>query len=539
MYLKRRYNKAFTIFIIFQFIVVIFLVYFPMDSHFNEFRNFYLQTQREIFEKIFNKKKADLKQKVVESAIWDELYNQINIQDDEWLNAKFDNMDQSLYGIDSVILIDDKKNIIFSNTKNFPLNPDFLQSNFIDQALNDVIYQSGLIRKGDRLYLIAVSPVVKSTARFNPNGVLIFIQVFDYYFINENIATFMDSDDLTINIAYEPVEQMNPDETIIDLKSIDNQFLGQVILKYNNLFPKGAKELFFQNVLLSLIVLFVLFIFLSQLLSRKLAQRIELLHSEVETAVQRNFNYEIKVQGDDEISGLADSFNKMSQTMRDHVKQILRANEKLNSTYLEIIHGLITAIELKDPYARGHSQRVMIYSELIAKKIKYPDIETIRMAALLHDIGKIGIPEHILNKPDLLTPEEYDIVKAHPDYGYKILSNIEGFNRIKNIIRFHHERVDGKGYPAGMKDIIIPLESRIIAVADTFDAITSDRAYRKGMTSKEAIAELQRVKGTQLDEKIVDYFISIIYENDHFSDLIQRDNALPQIEDLINFNTGS
>ena len=164
---------------------------------------------------------------------------------------------------------------------------------------------------------------------------------------------------------------------------------------------------------------------------------------------------------------------------------------------------------------------------MIAKKMDYPDIENIRMAALLHDVGKIGIPENILNKPGRLSDDEYEIVKAHPNYGYKILGNIEELNRVKDIIRFHHERVDGNGYPHNLKGFLIPMEARIIAVADTFDAITSDRAYRKGMSVKEALEELERVKGQQLDENVVEAFIECTKEDGFFEEIKKdRENML-------------
>lgn len=334
--------------------------------------------------------------------------------------------------------------------------------------------------------------------------------------------------DITTEISRELTPALAKNQISIPLKSYNNEVIGNVILTYHNVFLNTFKSLFLRNMLIGVFLLFIIFAILSKFISDRFAKRIELLYCEVENAVAHNFNYEISVAGEDEVSGLAHAFNDMAKTMRGHLVQIYQTNEKLHDTYLEIIQGLITAIEVKDPYTKGHSHRVMIYSELIAKKMRYPDTELIKMAALLHDIGKIGVPETILNKAGKLTREEYDVVKAHPDHGYRILSNIEGFNRVKDIIRYHHERIDGKGYPCGMKDIVIPLESRIIAVADTFDAITSDRAYRKGMSAEEAILELQRVKGQQLDAMIVDTFVDLAHENNNFEDLLKKHQGVPQ-----------
>ncbi|AZR72170.1 hypothetical protein BBF96_01420 [Anoxybacter fermentans] len=529
MYLKRRYNKVFTIFVIFQLIIIIFLLYFPMNLQFKEFSNFYLNMQGEIFERILEKKKNDLLQKVIETAIWDDLYRQIQLKDKEWFETNLISDIQQNYDIDSIILLNENKEVVFLNVKRLPYLPEFRIDDLVTQALNNIKYNVGLIKYGDKIFLIGLSPVVKSTSRFDPNGVLIFVQIFDHYFITQKITAFMDQE-LIPKLIVNTTPSVSDLEKSIPLNSIDGQLIGHVILKYNNQFLKQIKELFLRNISINIILLFTLFIFLSNLMSKKFARRIEILHSEVETAIKCNFNYKISMDGNDEISDLADYFNTMSQTMQKHIKQILKTNEKLHKIFIDIIRGLITAIEVKDPYTKGHSYRVMLYSELIAKKMNYPDIQIIRMAALLHDIGKIGVPENILNKPDKLTPEEFEIIKAHPNYGYKILSNIEEFNRVKDIIRFHHERIDGKGYPVGIKDTAIPLESRIIAVADTFDAITSDRAYRKGMTVEKALEELQNVKGQQLDEKIVDIFVEVARENNYFKELLN--NETTSIEEI-------
>lgn len=538
MYLKKKYRQTLVLFIVCYFIITIYFLFVPISSHFNRFNNSYLKTQANIFQKLFVKEKTELKKKLIQYCINDELYYQIENQDKDWLATKFDlTLNPSLDALDSIILINQKKEIIFLNTKRVPIKADFLKMPFIERALNDLDYQSGLIRKDNQFYLLAVGPVVQSRSRTNSKGVLVFIQIFDKYFIEKNIIHYMDDENLTLDISTIPSPtKTTTHQTYFQLKSIENRALGSIILKQNNPYSTGVNELLLQNVLISTSLLILLFIFLNQFLSHKMAEKVELLNAEVEKAVQRNFNHEIKLLGDDAISDLANKFNQMSQTMRDYVKQILRTNERLNSTYLEIIYGLITAIEAKDSYAKGHAHRVMVYSEMIAKKLKYPDLEIIRMAALLHDIGKINIPEYILNKPDQLTSEEYHIVKNHSDYGSKILSNLKEFKRIKNIIHFHHERIDGKGYPIGMKDIIIPIESRIIAVADTFDAITHERAYRKKMTCQEAIAELQRVKGTQLDAKIVDSFIEIIQKNDYFANiLLKNQNHSPNSQ--MNYNS--
>ncbi len=182
------------------------------------------------------------------------------------------------------------------------------------------------------------------------------------------------------------------------------------------------------------------------------------------------------------------------------------------------LRALVTTLEAKDPYTKEHSQRVTEWAVKIAKQMNLPEeeIDSLRFAAQLHDIGKIGIRDHILMKPGRLTPEEYEIIKKHPVIGEEIVSHLGLLPQEKAIIRHHHERWDGKGYPDGLQGEEIPLLSRILAVADAFDALTSTRPYRKAMSYEEALAELERNKWTQFDGRAVEALVKIISkESDH------------------------
>ncbi|HAV43221.1 TPA: HD-GYP domain-containing protein [bacterium] len=181
--------------------------------------------------------------------------------------------------------------------------------------------------------------------------------------------------------------------------------------------------------------------------------------------------------------------------------------------FITTVKAISSAIEAKDPYTHGHSTRVTLYSLVIAdqlglsREIK----ENIRLAGILHDVGKIGIPVEILNKPSGLSKEEYDEIKKHPDAGSKIVEGIEHLVKIVPGIRHHHERYDGQGYPDHLQKENIPLLGRILAVADAFDAITSDRPYRRAECTEVALDELRKHAGTQFDPEIVDAFF-LAYE---------------------------
>lgn len=190
-----------------------------------------------------------------------------------------------------------------------------------------------------------------------------------------------------------------------------------------------------------------------------------------------------------------------------------RLHEELKAVFLQTIEGFAYAIDAKDPYTHGHSRRVTRYCELIARGMGLDevDVERIRHAAILHDIGKIGLRLESLNKPYPLSPEEIRIFQTHPQKGCKILAPIQFFEELTPIIYHHHEHYDGLGYPDGKAGEQIPLGARILAVADAYDAMTSDRPYRKAMSRDEAIEELRVNAGRQFDPQIVQAFISALY----------------------------
>ena len=182
--------------------------------------------------------------------------------------------------------------------------------------------------------------------------------------------------------------------------------------------------------------------------------------------------------------------------------------QKLEETYLSTIESLAKAFEAKDRYNKGHMERVLEYGLAIAAELD-PNLlndDVLKLSLLFHDIGKIEVPDYILNKPAKLTPEEYEIIKRHPVAGEEILKPVKFLQEVAKVIRQHQERWDGKGYPDGLKGEEIHLYARIVAVADAFDAMTSDRSYRKAMKIEDAVEEILRNSGTQFDPKVVEAF---------------------------------
>ena len=202
-------------------------------------------------------------------------------------------------------------------------------------------------------------------------------------------------------------------------------------------------------------------------------------------------------------------------------KELIKSKEELEKAYLDTIKTLRYTVEAKDKYTRGHSDRVSAYSVLIGKYmgLSPEDLKVLEIGGLFHDIGKIGVPDSVLLKEGKLTDDEYSEIKNHPAIGKHILSNAETFSNIIPIVYHHHEKFDGKGYPAKIAGKEIPLFARIAAVADTFDAMTTKRSYRNALPLDVVRAEIVRVRDTQFDPEIADVFLDIL--DNHYDEILQ------------------
>ena len=180
--------------------------------------------------------------------------------------------------------------------------------------------------------------------------------------------------------------------------------------------------------------------------------------------------------------------------------------------YHEIIECITCALDAKDPYTAGHSQRVSDMTLRVCQIMGFKDhdVERIHIAAHLHDIGKIGVPDAVLNKVEPLTDEEWQLIRRHPQIGAEILSKSAHLNELKDIVLCHHERYDGKGYVQGLKGEKIPLNARIIGIADAFDAMTANRVYRKKLDMEFVLNEIKKGRGTQFDPMLVDIMLDLI-----------------------------
>ena len=257
-------------------------------------------------------------------------------------------------------------------------------------------------------------------------------------------------------------------------------------------------------------------VLLALLISLAMARRVttpldELVRGALDIARGR-FGRQVVHSGKTELSDLAYTFNFMSRQLEQYDKDNVRLYAALERAYLETIRALASAIDAKDPYTRGHSDRVAQLAVEVGRELQLDDatLRILEFGGILHDVGKIGIPEQVLLKPTRLTPEEFTMVKSHSVIGAEIVEGVEFLKSAEPAIRHHHERWDGGGYPDGLAGEAIPLTARILNAADTWDACISERPYHPARSAAEVTSIMTELRGVQLDPRIHDAIMRVL-----------------------------
>jgi HD-GYP domain-containing protein (c-di-GMP phosphodiesterase class II) len=229
-----------------------------------------------------------------------------------------------------------------------------------------------------------------------------------------------------------------------------------------------------------------------------------------------NYAQRVDLGAHNEIGDLADNFNSMSEAIEHAIEQLKKSAHENNLLFINAVRMLAAAIDAKDPYTRGHSERVGRYSVAIGKNLSLPEREmrNLRISALLHDVGKIGIDDRILRKPGALSDDEFEVMKGHPAKGAAIMSGVAQLIDIIPGMKYHHEKWSGGGYPENLEGEQIPLQARIVAIADTFDAMTTNRPYQKAMELGYVVEKIKSFAGTRFDPRVVEAFVNAVKRGD-------------------------
>jgi HD-GYP domain-containing protein (c-di-GMP phosphodiesterase class II) len=250
--------------------------------------------------------------------------------------------------------------------------------------------------------------------------------------------------------------------------------------------------------------------------ARRITSPLQVLAQSSRAIARGDFSQRVHLKTRTEIGELATTFNTMQEELEQFVEDLRRAADENKNLFMGSIQMLAGAVDEKDPYTRGHSDRVTRYSLMIAKEMGLDPgfLEILRVSAQLHDVGKIGIEDRILKKPGALTPEEFEIMKTHTTKGANLLRPVPQLREMLPGIELHHEALNGRGYPYGLKGDEIPLLARVIAVADTFDALTTNRPYQRAHDPVEALRIIENLSGQRLDPKAVTAIMAVFYRGD-------------------------
>jgi len=326
--------------------------------------------------------------------------------------------------------------------------------------------------------------------------------------VPQSTGIYRDKDGVWIS-AYAPIPEMasEKEKMLVEI----NYGIGTYINRLN-------KEI--GIILFVCLLVFLGAAFLSHKLVTALALAIKRLDEAAKGLEDENYTTSIDVKSDDEIGHLADTFEKLRLSIKGKIDELKLAVVREKRAHFESIVALTNAIETRDPYTKEHLSRVVRYALLIAKGIHMNKDEMVKLkyACFLHDIGKIYIEEGLLKKKKL-SKEEFDEIKKHPEQGAKILEGINFLEGVREIVLCHQERYDGKGYPSGLKGNEIPLLSRIVSIADAFDAMTSNRSYKEKMSFMQAMDEIEKNSGTQFDPELCAIFLKY---RDSIEDIAKR-----------------
>ena len=293
--------------------------------------------------------------------------------------------------------------------------------------------------------------------------------------------------------------------------------LGWAVIAQRNLEEArddaGVSELNAQALAFVVVVAFAALI-LGYLFAVGISTPIRALAASTRAFSRRDFQARTNVRGTSEITELADTFNNMADDIESFISQLKQAADQNRELFLGSIRMLAAAIDEKDPYTRGHSDRVAKYSVHLGRQLgmSEEELDRLKISALLHDVGKIGVDDRVLKKPGSLTPEEFQLMRQHPAKGANIMRPVAQLKDMLPGIELHHEHLDGKGYPYGLKGDQIPLMARIIAVADTLDAITTNRPYQSASELTDALGIIRKLAGTKYDRRVVDALDVLIHE---------------------------
>jgi len=513
VFMYKKIRNTLILIIISALVAVSLLIVFVNMRAWEQFVDSYSES---IYEKVaffMETNYADLEAVLTSNAVWTEAIEALNDNDSDWLydNATGYITDTSAFNID----------YIYISTE----DEGFSEGYGVD-AVSDVryleTYKKALYKNeaSSEIYWIDENPMLISAMPFQDNenenstGCYMVGRILEEEEIGKltKILTDHDIEQLSLSkvAQYPDVESLNKREIRMSIPlnvgSTENYFNIVFYIEFLDFIFNDQMYFVLGGVIAAAFVVVILIDLTVKKLSFKLIEIIKFIQ-EISSG---KYHARIKLKKASvlpEVNSLIESVNKMAGDIENHIEAAEHHAQLLDEKYFEMIRLLVSVVEMNDSYTYHHSFSVSEYALMIGRAVGFDDLVNLDLASKLHDVGKISIPTGILNKPGKLTEEEYEIIKTHSEEGYKLLSEIDTFMEARVGVRYHHERYDGRGYPKGLSGDEIPMIAQIISVADVYEALTSDRSYRKAMSSEEAIGILVEEKGRMLNPELVDVFI--------------------------------
>ena len=485
------------------------------DNTGEDVRIAYAKTQYGMIDSIFLKEKDILNNLIHDYAVWDDMYYSIETYNYEW---SAENATRFLVDSNDGFELDMVQ--VFGTLNDY--NEAYGKTEIIKTIEESHVYMEAIsqnkvsvdyIQIDNALYLVAMSPVATNNKRMT-NGYYIMAKEYTQENISDLIAGYMNKDEF-LHIKDHVKEHMHDYKNVLEvtyaLKNDYDEIVGSFVFHYDisNYF-RSFSHLLFHVVAVTLLILLCLLVLLRVSKRQFDVCRLSVI-GRVRAIAAGDYDHKENCTGNLEIKEMTEELNKLTV--------VLKKNKEESKRYhLNAMAAIIDTIEEHDRYMVGHSKKVMAISGVIGRYLQIENIEFLEEVALLHDVGKIGLPSEILNKTGPLTAEEYKLVRSHTIRGEKILSSIPYLEDAARIVRQHHERYDGGGYPDHLSGEKIDIIARIIALADSFEAMTADRPYREKYEFYQAVAIIKKEIGKQFDERVVDAFLEGLHQ---IKDIVQ------------------
>lgn len=498
----KKYSTLFVLIIMVACIIVLTGVQVITERNLENYTFYYEEKIEDRIATYMDYLERDLEQAIESNAYWTDAVEHLDKMDDEWLNENATSyiIEMGLFNTDYILVADE--NLIFTQENGGEYKDDLLlDKDVLDSLQNNTVNQF-YKSIDDELLLVLSSPFLDNDLQ-NPTGLYVCVKRLDTQFLKE-LKTEFGEELKKVQITNDSENRLKAStkkELLVNFDIANSEYKIEFVFDLAQIYDM----LFVQKNHISISILLIAFIVILSIIAviYVIVKHIKIIIDGVEKISQGDYEYEIRSNKGKylyELNKLTRDVNKMSSDIKEHLNVI-------DDNYNEMVNVIINAVEINDAYTSRHNIDVGKYSQIIAEEIGFDKIDDLILASKLHDIGKISIPGHILNKTTKLTIDEFEIIKIHPLKGYQIIEHLDYFEEIKLGVKYHHEKYDGTGYPEGLVGDEIPIMAQIISIADVYDALTSNRSYRKGLTHQKAIEIIEEGSGNQFNPLLVSAFL--------------------------------